>query len=220
MLFAFRRVKFCIGFFQNLEFARAVENQVEIIYRQAWPHQYFDLEVRAEKGVVYYWNRVKNKLCDSPRFKIFIFVPKKTRSYFLPINQWKQLMGNNATQLINTSLVSGVPHGFLSRSYPTTKSLYTPPFFIVLRTSPAIAPNYLVFNNFLVPNSEARILAMVALNENTNTFEPLFSPGLVLPLTNLPQLHSVLEFQFFDSKNKTIEILDNSQLFIKIKLIS
>lgn len=137
--------------------------------------------------------------------------------YFFPAEYWKVYRKDNEFVWIIASLMSNVQHGFLTKSFSTQKSLfYTPPFFIIFKTSHPLENNFLAFKNFQKPNLSQCILAMVSYDENTNTFEPLFLPNFILPYNKSLSLNNVLEFYFVDSNNKIIKVTDLSQLFISI----
>jgi hypothetical protein len=102
---------------------------------------------------------------------------------------------------------------------PTTKSLYyTSPFFFVFKDHSTVEPNSLLFNSFLKPNSENRILAMTTYNDKNNSLEPIFSPNIILHFSNALALTKTLEFALIDSQKKPVLIEDFSQLYIVITI--
>jgi hypothetical protein len=159
---------------------------------------------------------VKKSIADSYRFNIYVYVPKESRSYFYPTSEWNVLFPPK-TVLIETSLLSRIPHGFRTKSYPSTKSLfYKPPYFFMFYKKPnySIDTNYLLFNSFHTPNLEKSILAMCNYNEEIDTFETYFTPEIRIPSNNFLNLDNSLEFVLQDSNRKQITVSDYSQLYI------
>jgi hypothetical protein len=186
---------------QNIEFAEALESHVTNIYKSSWVYQYFNFKIGSENGIVAFYDTKKN-LIDSYRFKVYIFIPKVTKPYFYSLNQWKEICPISECTLL-TDVISNVSHGFKTTSYPSTKSVfYKLPYFLVFKSPTSISNNYLIFNNFLKPNFETRILAMLIFDEEKNLLVPYFSPGITLPFLKTLSLSKTLEFILVDSNKK------------------
>lgn len=203
----------------NLDFGKVLESRVERIYKNSWITKYFQFEPKCENDVVFFYDKQRKVKVDSFRFKVYIYIPKLTRPYFYPSAEWKLLFSNKANINLDTSIISKVPHGFKTKSFPSSNSLfYTAPFFFIFKSSHALASNYLAFKNFLKPNSEDSVLSMVYFDENKNKFESSFSPEITIPYSTSYPLNTVLEFTVYDSTKKQVMLLDYSQLYIIISV--
>ena len=203
----------------NLEFGKALESRVERIYQNSWITKYFQFETKCENDVVFFYDKQRKNRVDSFRFNVYLYIPKLTRPYFYPLSEWKLLYNNKTNINLETSLISKVPHGFKTKSFPSSNSLfYTAPFFFIFKSTHALASNYLAFKSFFKPNAEDRVLSMVYFDENKNNFEIIFSPGITLPYTKAFPLNNVLEFTVYDSTKKQVMLLDYSQLYIIISV--
>ena len=202
---------------QNLEFAEALEDRVIEIYNTSWIGQYFDIFSGTDDYIVSFFES-KNTRSNSYRFKIYLYIPKKTKPYFYPLSEWKKFCPISECAVL-TENISHVNHGFKTTSYPSTKSVYyTYPYFLVFKSPTSISNNYLIFNDFLKPNFETRILAMLVYDEEKNLFLPYFSPGITLPFLKTISLSKTLEFILVDANKKQILLEDYSQLFISLTL--
>ena len=76
-----------------------------------------------------------------------------------------------------------------------------------------------MFNNFLKPNTETTILAMLMYNETDDVFVPQFLPEITLTYLKNLSLNNVLEFKLFDTNFQQVKIADSSQLFVNLALI-
>jgi hypothetical protein len=200
-----------------LEFAEALESRVSAIYKDSWIYQYFNFKVVSENNVVFFTDTTKKILIDSDRFQIFLFIPETTKYYFLPSSQWKNLCSTSECSIL-TDLISNIVHGFKTVSFPSTKSVrYKLPYFIIFNSPSAMSNNYLVFKDFLKPNFEDKILAMIKFDEEKNGLVPYFTPLISFPFLKTLTLNKTLEFILVDSNKKQILISDHSQLFISIK---
>jgi hypothetical protein len=154
----------------------------------------------------------------SSRFKIYVKITKKSRYYFFPQSYWESV-NFDSNGKVEVGMYSGIQHGFLTTSYPTTKSLfYDSPFFFSFKTSHKLIPNYLSFKSNNRPNIENNILAMVIYDENLNNLQPFYNPIIQLHHLKLLPANTTFEFSFFDSQKKPIQIADNSQLYVKMVL--
>jgi len=203
----------------NTAFAKVLDTRVELIYQESWVGKYFNFEAKIDEGIVFFWNKTSKEICNSKRFKIYIFIPKLTKAFFFPLTYWKALFGRQLNIWFLTDLISKIKHGFLTKPYPATCSLfYLSPYFFQLKTHYSVPSNYLNFKDFYQSNTEQSVLAMVDFNEEKNILEAVFSPVLNLPnsffLTN-----NVLEIRFFDSQNTLIAVNDYSQIFVVLKII-
>lgn len=199
-----------------------MEARVESLYKNSWISKYYIFDVKVNNGFVFFHLNTKDRqeIVDQTRFTVFIYVPKLTKPFFFPYSHWKYLTGTSSNSFVECSLISNIPNAFPSKSYPSAKSLfYASPFFFYFKTSDNVKANYLSFNNFFKPNTENRILAMVDFNENSNNFEPVYFPEIILPYTKTPSLNNLLEFSLFDAKQKQITVLDYSQIFVVISVL-
>jgi hypothetical protein len=199
-----------------VEFAKALENRIQFIYKESWIYKYYNYDIKCENGVVYFYEKLKKIIVDSYRFYIYVYIPKQCRSYFYPASEWNTLFSSQSNY-IETSLLSRVPHGFRTMSFPSTKSLfYSPPFFFMFnrKSQTSIDTNYMSFNSFYKPNLEDSILAMCTYNEDLDMFETHFTPNISIPSNSL--ILDNFEFILQDSNRKQIKISDNSQLYITI----
>lgn len=202
----------------NLEFASALEKQVMQIYRDSWIYSYFEFDVMSENGIVFFYNKKQKKIVNSSRFKIYVYIPKKTRLYFFPSTFW-DTRDYNINSFIEVDVFSQIPHGFMTLSFPTSKSLfYESPYFFSVKTSHSIIPNFLSFNNKNRPNSENAILAMVYYDDNIDNLQASFNPVIELQHLKLMPANSIFEFTFYDSNKKQIQVAENSQLYVLIVL--
>jgi hypothetical protein len=76
-----------------------------------------------------------------------------------------------------------------------------------------------MFTNFLKPNSETTILAMLLYNETDDVFVPQFLPDIILPYLKNLSLNNVLEFKLYDADLNQVQIADSSQLFVTLALM-
>jgi hypothetical protein len=201
-----------------LEFAKAFESRIINLYKKSWIYKYYNFDVKSENGIVYFFDNIKKSVVDSVRFKIFVYIPKLSKPYFFSLADWKQVSPHSES-VLETSLISNIPHGFRTKSFPTSNPLYyKPPYFFVFRNSSSTPSNYFLFNSFLKTNIEDSILAMVNFNEDKNVLAPYYSPGITLPFLNALSLNRTLEFILVDSEKKQIAVNDFSQLYVTIEL--
>jgi hypothetical protein len=199
-----------------MEFAEALESRVISIYISSWIYQYFNYKVSSENGVVMFWDHPEKNIIESDRFDIYLYIPDNTKYYFLPLNEWENLCLSNECSIL-TEIISKIPHGFRTISFPTTKSIcYKLPYFIIFNSPSSMSNNYLIFKNFLKPNFEDKILAMVQYDEEKDCLIPYFTPTITLPFLKTLTLNKTLEFKLIDSNKKQIMIKDFSQLFISL----
>lgn len=194
-----------------------METRVKQIYKQSWITTYYDYEIKSEDGIVFFVDN-KNNPVLSNRFIIYVYIPKITKPYFYSLQDWKNIASNSET-LLTVGQISNVEHGFRTKSFPTSKSLfYTSPYFFVVRTPSNISSNCLLFNSFLNTNSEDKILAAVEYIEEQNEFKIFFQPEISFPFLNSLSLNKTLEFVLTDSNKKQVALFDYSQLFVLIKI--
>ena len=204
----------------NEEYANALESRVEKIYRESWICQYFDFKPKCEEDIVFFYDKSKRLTVDTNRFQVYEYIPANSRPYFLPKSDWDTASDDEGNVFCKTNFLSNVLHGFKAIPCYSTKSLfYTAPFFLVFRTSPSVNANYFIFNNFLKPNTETTILAMLMYNETDDVFVPQFLPEITLTYLKNLSLNNVLEFKLFDTNFQQVKIADSSQLFVNLALI-
>jgi hypothetical protein len=203
----------------NLEYAEALESRVLSIYTSSWINQYFNYKVSTDDdGVIFFSEPSKKKekeIADSFRFKIYLFIPENTRQYFYPLSEWRTIC-KTTDCVVRTDVISNIHHGFRTTSFPSTKSVYyNSPYFIIFRSS-SMSKNYLVFKDFLKPNFNDNILAMIQYDEEKDNFVPYFTPTIILPFLKTLTLNKTLEFIIIDSNKSQVQLDDLSQLFISI----
>lgn len=118
---------------------------------------------------------------------------------------------------ILVNLISRIPNGFKTNSFPSSKSaFYSDPFLIFFNVPTTVKSNYLEFNNYFQPNSEHSILALLNFDEEKNRFTADFSPGIILSSGDFLLLHNILEFRIVDVKKHPVLLEDDCQLFINL----
>lgn len=199
-----------------MEFARALEQRVVYIYRDSWIYKYYDVEIQTENYVVMFNDKIEKKVFQTPRYEVYVHIPKLSKLYFLPMSEWDKISEQSDSRILVES-ISKVPNGFNTKAISANKSLYyTPPYFIIFRTLSNIPSNYLIFNSFLKPNTESSILAMLEFdNDQVN---PIFSSEMNLPFENVLSLNKILEFKIIDSNKTVVSVRDSSQLYVTVSL--
>jgi len=204
---------------QNEEFGLAVENAIIDIYKKSYAFKYYNLEVRNENGVVFFYNNSKKQIHNSNRFIIQLKIPDKTKTYFKQASWWNSTFGSEWPEWVPAQKLSNISNGTLSNDLPETQShLYIPPFSVSFR-SQGIEQNFLGFNRFNTPNLDTTILTMMVYDSSTNTLFPFFDPHLFIPYHNNIPLTQDLEFKILDSNRNHVHISDNSQLFFILTLL-
>lgn len=179
---------------------------------------YFNYEIKTENGITFFDDKVKKQVANNERFAIYIYVPKETKPYFFPINYWKYVFGRDYDKFLRVDMISKVSTGLLTRSFPTSQSLfYEAPFFYILKTPFSTPSNYLTFKNFYSSNVTTTVLAMVEFSEEKENFTSIFNPEIILPNTYLFD-NNILEIRLCDSLSQSIAVVDYSQLFIVLKI--
>lgn len=195
-----------------MQFASALETRVFNLYKSSWIAKYYNFEVKSDDGTVYLFDPTTNSETSSVRFKIYVYIPEMSRPYFYSKNELKTI-----SAFFETSLISNLAHGFRTRGFPATKSMfYKPPYFLKLINPVLRSSNCLMFNGFLQANSEETILAMLTYNDDTNNFVAEFSPEINIPFQKYLLLNKTLEFIITDSNRTQLLIEDNSQLYFAI----
>lgn len=202
---------------------------MQTLYFQSWIGQYFNYKVQADddnnqndkdENIVVF-KKLNGELITNNRFSIFMHIPENTQKYFLPDSEWKTKYKELSTmEFIPVDILSFEKNGFPTKPYPYSQSqIYVPPFFILFKSDHAIQPNYLEFNNFFHPNTDACILTMLNYNSENDMFNKIFSLGINLPYLNSLALNNVLEFILVDSHKKRVDVANRSQLYISLKIV-
>jgi hypothetical protein len=200
---------------ENIEYCEALESRIKSIYTSSWIYKYFSCRVISDDGVVMFIQSQKKDIFSSIRFKIYVYISESTKQFFFPLNEWQSICETSDCYVL-TDLISNIQHGFRTMCFPSTKSVYyKPPYFIIFK-SPSIPKNYLTFKDFLKPNFDDTILAMIQYDEEKEKFVPYFTPTITLPFLKTLTLSKTLEFIIVDSNKKQVVINDFSQLFISI----
>ena len=201
------------------DFVTAVENTISSIYEKSFINKYYNVEVRSENGVVFYYNLSKKQIHRSDRFTVLLNIPDKTKTYFKPLAFWDSTFGTDWPKWIPAQKLSNIVNGTLTNTAHDSKSqLYTLPFSVSFRAK-GIERNYFGFNRFNSPNREDTILCMLVYDSTANTLVPFFDPSLYMPYNNNTTLTQDLEFKILDAQNKHVHISDNSQLFIVLTIL-
>jgi len=186
-----------------------------MLFRKSWVSKYFNVDVMAEDGVVFFYDNAKKVRFECPRFVVALQIPDITKQFFKPNSFWDGL-----NTWIRSDSLSEVEHGVPSNNARGTKTeIYTPPFFLYFKM-PRVNTNYLSFTDYVKPNTEASVLAMLQYDEDRNRFYSEYNPELILLYNTDLCLSEVLEFTLCDSKNQIVQVSDNSQLFIELTLLS
>ena len=175
------------------------------------------MDVRIVNGdTVVFWDTVAKTQAESDRYDVFVNIPELSKPYFYSSADNPERPDE---MYIDTTLLSTLPKGFKTKSYPATKSLfYTPPYFIKLKNPNVTTSNYLLYKSFLKPNFEDCILAMVSYHEDINGFVAEYAPDIVIELKQLKHLNKNLEFVFIDSNKEQLAVEDDSQLFFSLTI--
>jgi len=205
---------------------------VRDIYSESWVNQYFNydlslegtIEGRDEDEHLILFKTSTNQLLTDKRFSVFVHIPEKSKKYFLPEVEWKTSVSLRDLQnnvFIPVEKLSFRPNAFSTKPYPYTESQsYQSPFFIIFKSGNLGQCNFLKFVDFFKPNSESCILSMLHYDTDEGTFYPKCSLGVTLQASNTLLLSNVLEFIIVDSKKNIVDVEDNSQLYISIKLLA
>lgn len=143
--------------------------------------------------------------------------------YFLPTTDWNKINEtNDINSFINTELISNILHGFKTKSFPSSHSLfYKFPIFLKFRTSlPSIPNNYLTFKDFNKANFDHNILAILEYNDEQEMLTVKLSLKIFIPFLNTLTLTKNLEFILTDSADNQILVEDESQLFILLSFVN
>ncbi len=210
---------YILSFFQNLQFAEALESRVTNIYNDSWIYKYYDYNVKSEDGIVLFWDSTNKRPTNSERFRVFLYIPEKTRPYFFSKSEW--LNFQTPSNYVILDIISHIPHGFKTKCFPATKSLfYTSPFFFKLKTPLITASNYLLYKDTYKPNFKDCILAMVTYSVENDNLIAEFSPQLTFHYKKNWPLSPMLEFILVDANNQQLKIEDNSYLFFSLTVHS
>lgn len=157
---------------------------------------------------------------DSLRFSISLTVPDKSKPYFFPTPLWNRLAEQSNDR--NTFIVdhlSGEKHGCITNGFPYTHSVtYRSPFFLVSKLNQSLTNNYVRFTDFYNNPTYMNILAALTFDDINNTFLASYNPRSLIPYSNSLNLSSVLEFYLVDSDGVMLDVKDNSQIFISLKV--
>lgn len=203
---------------QNLQYATALSNRIFKLYQDSWIAKYFNVDVRKQdNNVVYFYDLQTKAASTSYRYIVLVYIPERSKPYFLSKADWNQLLLSADEHNISTDLLSSVTHGFRTLPATATKSLfYNPPYFVKLKTPIKTPVNYMVYQKQFKHNLESTILAMLVPVDDVLTAQ--FAPNLTIPFVNA-LLNSTLEFVILDSDMQQLSIEDGSQLFFSITVV-
>jgi len=194
-----------------------LEVAVKLLYRKSWISKYFNVDVKSEDGVVFFYDNAKKSRFISSRFLVALKIPDITKQFFKPKAFWNDIPLLN---WIRSDYLSEIEHGLQTNNARGTKTeIYTPPFFLFFKM-PRVTTNFLSFNDYIKPNTEATILSLLQYDEDRNRFFSEYNPELILLYNTDLCLSEVLEFSMYDCKNQLIQVSDKSQLFIEMTLLS
>jgi hypothetical protein len=188
-------------------------------YDSSWISKYFGYlsTVDQETKIVTFLNPLRrNVMLDNTRYKIKVSLKnEKLKLYFAPKSFWQNIPENP----LLVERISKTPNGMSTLGYPYTKSPYfTAPFFIIFKTNHAINSNFLLYNEFLLPNSYSRVLCLLNYDDIVDKFVAVKKMDIVLPYHSSLSLPSVLEFTIIDAEQNLVKFEDKSQLFISLTI--
>lgn len=195
------------------------------VYQKSWVGLYYKLTAKEtpEGHVTFYESTVVVRKIEyfpseSDRFDISVMLPDKNKLFFLPQNQWDVLPPQ---PYYPVESLSGIKHGMLVQGYNYTRSpYYVSPFCISFKNNPPnVGPNYLLFNDFLIPNSYDLILGLLTYDDDQDKFNAVCNTSVTLPYDNYISLSNILEFVIKDSNQKIVEFSDNSLLVMSIQVL-
>ena len=197
--------------------------QVAKAYRDSWIAKYFGYSAQLDLATqtVTFLNQLKKiVITESDRFTVHIIMKNETNKlYFAPRSFWLGAK-SNAFEAYPVEILSHTPNGTITAGYPYTKSpFYMSPFFIVFKTNHAIDSNFLIFNDFLIPNSYGRILCLLNYDDGIDKFVPIKKMDICLPYNATLTLANVLEFTVLDAEQKLVKFEDKSQLYISLSVL-
>lgn len=185
---------------------------------------YYQFDVReTEGGVITFVHPKSLEPINSDRFKVDIALPNKNKLYFLPQHRWDSIeKGALSPSLgIPVELLSGIKHGMPAHGYNYTKSpYYRSPFSIVFKNNPLnVGANYLLFNDFLIPNSYTLSLGILSYDDDQDKFLTVLNTQVVLPFQHFLTLTPMLEFVIKDANQKVLDVMDGSLIIIEMNIL-
>jgi hypothetical protein len=214
-----------IFFFQNSEFSHHFKEELLHIYSRSWIGKYYGYvgHCLINNVVVFYSKKHKLAIFDNSRFHVNVwFFDLKSQLYFYPPGIWEKIGPSIEPDFtaFKVESLSHLPHGMITNGYPYAKSpFYKSPFFLTFKTGQTVNSNFLIFNDFLIPNSYGQILSLLTFDDDTDKFVPEYKSDLVLPFSDSLSLTNVLEFRVYDADKTQIEFMDLSQLYICIEVL-
>jgi hypothetical protein len=201
-----------------------VTKKVLEAYQKSWVGFYYGYEgkLNEHKDCVVFFNpKTKNHVRSVSRFAVYFSTDDdNTKLYLAPKSFWSTLQELNQIDTYYVETLSNIPHGMSVVGHPYTKSpFYKAPYFVTFKTNHSVQANYLVFNDFVVPNSFGLILGVLNYDDNLDKFVITFKSDILLPFNNSSSLTSVLEFAIVDANQKIVQFKDESQIFISLEVL-
>lgn len=164
---------------------------------------------------------IKNALPFSERYEININIPEKTKPFFLPKEYWTDLKDAHQNDFYPVEMLSQVRNGSTANGFPYTRSpYYKAPYFLVFKSNYALTSNFLIFNDFLKPNSYTTVLALLTYDDDNDKFVPMYTSDIELYYHHSLSLNNILEFYVQDSNQNRVEFANLSQLFVSLTIMS
>jgi hypothetical protein len=193
-------------------------------FQTSWIGFYYGYQGKlSENGecVTFYNPKTKERVQSESRFSIsFYTTDNNTKLYLAPKSFWDTVKVENQENRYSVESLSNIQHGMKVVGYPYTKSpYYKAPYFVAFKTNHSVQPNYLIFKNFLIPNSFGLILCVLNYDDNLDKFVTTINTDILLPYNNSSSLTSVLEFTIVDANQKMVQFKDDSQIFVSLKVL-
>jgi hypothetical protein len=117
-------------------------------------------------------------------------------------------------------MLSQVRNGCTANGFPYTRSpYYKAPYFLVFKSNYALTSNFLIFNDFLKPNSYTTVLALLTYDDDNDKFVPMYTSDIELYYHHSLSLNNILEFYVQDSNQNRVEFANLSQLFVSLTIM-
>lgn len=208
---------------QNDEYSLALAKKVCIAYEKSWISLYFDnIKPKIERGIVFFYDKIKQEVSQSNRFLVAIQIPKSSRHYFLSFEDWNEQIGEQTDEnrYLEITLFSNTVTGFpAENSLGTQSKVFEEPYYLYTLGLGKLTSNILFYKGDKETNVEKHCMSMLTFNDETDSFISHYSPVVNFPATSCHTLIHSLEFILCDSNNIRVEVTDDSSLFIKLNSV-
>jgi len=195
---------------------------IKTAYLSSWVYNYYNCDVDESSddyGSIMFAipGYEPNESFEPRRFGVNVKLPTNGRLFFCNPKTLQEL-GAFASSYFPVDTLSLIHNAMPSRGYGHTSSpYYTAPYLLVFRTGQqGIESNFHAFNDFNVPPSMTRVLALLTYDDTLDKFMAIEYMDLRIPHQNVYSLRNMLEFYIVDSQKKLVEFQDLSQLFVNI----